>query len=153
MMLSNRHRRLARIMTGAVALGAAVYWLHPWPRTGADRIRHLISWPEECVKITTEAVAPRSLSPVGAWSAAQQRVQIQCEVAGPTVTYARFRSVRDRDLALKRHPPTGRYCVAGREVIINGLDSGFPDLCDRLSGSLVVRHRHARVQAPARGGQ
>jgi hypothetical protein len=56
----------------------------PWPRHGVDQIRHLVSWPA-CASITVEPVR-------GAWPHAEQDALIDCEMLGPWVTYARFKS-------------------------------------------------------------
>jgi hypothetical protein len=58
--------------------------VHPWPRHGVDQIRHLVNWPA-CASITVEPVR-------GAWPHAEQDALIDCEMLGPWVTYARFKS-------------------------------------------------------------
>jgi hypothetical protein len=111
-----------------------VYVLHPWPRSGADRVRHLIAWPADCESVTIEPVPAGAF--VSVWRTSQPLQVIQCQALGPDVLYARFPSDRARDRALRRSAPRGRYCVSGREVVVDGLDSGFARLCQRLGGDL-----------------
>lgn len=141
--LSPKRRRLVRIAAVAVVVIAVVLGFHLYPRTGADRVQHLISWPG-CESITRDTPGPHSA--VNAWTAAQERVLIQCNDLGPSVLYARFSDVADREAALRRAPPPGRYCLAGREVVLSGLDNGFSALCRDLHGRLVT----TRKSAPAR---
>lgn len=61
---------------------------------------------------------------------------IQCQLTGPNVIYARFPKLRARDESLQRSPPTSRYCTAGRDVVVDGLDSGFRRLCEQLGGQI-----------------
>jgi hypothetical protein len=135
MRLSPSSRRVVRIAAAAASVIAIVLAFHLYPRTGADRVRHLIAWPSGCASITTGPPAPDSA--IHAWTVAVQRELIQCQAAGPLVLYARFANVAERDSALRQAPAPGRSCLAGREVILDGLDNGFPALCRDLHGRLV----------------
>jgi hypothetical protein len=146
----SRRRNALRVVVALALVDGGAYVLHPWPRSGADRVRHLIAWPAGCESVTIESVPPGSL--ISGWRTDQQRQVIQCQVLGPDVVYARFSNSRARDRALRRSAPRGRYCVAGREVIVDGLDGGFPRLCRRLHGDLkrsAVRQRPPGTSAPA----
>jgi hypothetical protein len=127
-----------RIAAVAVVIITVVLGLHLYPRTGADRVQHLISW-RGCESVTRHTPGPHS--PVHAWTTAQERVLIQCNDLGPNVLYARFSDVAQRNVALRQAPPPGRYCLAGREVVLNGLDSGFSPLCRHLHGRLVTNRK------------
>jgi hypothetical protein len=138
--LSPKRRRLARIAAVAVVAIAVVLGLHLYPRTGADRVQHMISW-GGCESI--KRIAPGPHSAVHDWTTAQERVLIQCNDLGPNVLYARFFDAGERNEALRQAPPPGRYCLAGREVVLNGLDSGFFALCRNLHGRLVTNRKSA----------
>jgi hypothetical protein len=144
--LSPKRRRLvgnAAVAAVAVVVIAVVLGLHLYPRTGADRVQHLISW-RGCESITRSTPGPNSA--VHPWNTAQERVLIQCNDLGPNVLYARFSDVAKRNAALRQAPPPGRYCRAGREVALNGLDSGFFALCQNLHGRLVTNHKSASAR-------
>jgi hypothetical protein len=138
--LSLNRRRLVRIAAVAVVVIAVVVGFHLYPRTGADRVQHLISW-RGCESITRDTPGPQSA--VHAWTTARERVLIQCNDLGPNVLYARFSDVAARKAALRQAPPPGPYCQAGREVVLNGLDSGFSALCRDLHGRLVTNRNPA----------
>jgi hypothetical protein len=140
--LPPKRRGLVRIATGVACVLAVVLGLHLYPRTGADRVQHLISWPSGCESITRNSPGSRSVA--HAWTAAHDRVLIECHDLGPNVIYARFADVAARSAALRQAPPSDRrYCVAGREVVVDGLDTGFAALCRDLQGRLVSNRNAA----------
>jgi hypothetical protein len=130
MRLTTAQRRLARIISLAGVIVAGVLVLHLYPRSGADRIRHMIDWPGGCESVSTASVSM--------FVSADQQVSIQCQMLGPRVVYARFSSEAQRDRQLHLTPPSAQYCVAGTEIVIDGLDHGFAALCARLHGRVVA---------------
>jgi hypothetical protein len=130
---TNRLRRAAPL---AAVLGAVVAALlvevHPWPRHGVDQIRHLVNWPA-CASITVEPVR-------GAWPHAEEDALIDCEMLGPWVRYARFKSPQALKTDLLAASPDSAVCIYGdrTEVAVNGLEAHqFPALCRALHGVRV----------------
>lgn len=111
----------------------AVVAVHPWPRHGADRVEHLVDWPA-CIDVVTE----RAPTGAGAWPHAREQARIDCENLGPWVGYARFASTADLRTDLLHTPPRSAVCIAGTEVVVNGLEAHqFPKLCRKLHGDRV----------------
>jgi hypothetical protein len=119
---------LIRAVIFAVVTVVALLMLHPWPRHGLDRVRHLVSW-ADCGEIRVSR--PRSLG----WRHAMEIASAECGGAGPFFIYARFPTHAALARDLLRRPPAGAVCIAGNEVVLDGLDSGeFPKLCRKLHG-------------------
>jgi hypothetical protein len=121
-------------LAAAVAVAAVVVVWHPWPRHGADQIRHLVGWPA-CAAVTVKpARAPDW------WPHAQQHTIVDCEMLGPWVAYARFPDRRTLKADLLAASPGSAVCVYGRgtEVAVNGLEAHqFPKLCHQLHGDRI----------------
>jgi hypothetical protein len=97
-----------------------------------DQIRHLVNWPA-CASITVEPVR-------GAWPHAEQDALIDCEMLGPWVRYARFKSPQALKTDLLAASPDSAVCIYGdrTEVAVNGLEAHqFPALCRALHGVRV----------------
>jgi hypothetical protein len=126
-------RRLVGFVVAAGALVAIVMAVHPYPRSGADKIKHMVTWPDGCTSVTTERV----------WEFryADSQAAIQCQMLGPRVDYAHFPSRESLGRQLRSDPPRPEYCVTRQELVTNGLDRGFPQLCARLHGQLVSRRK------------
>ena len=111
---------------------AVVVTAHPWPRRGADRIRHLVTWPA-CASITVKPFrAP--------WPHAERDTLIDCEMLGPWVRYARFKSPQALKGDLLAAAPDSAVCIYGdgTEVAVNGLEANqFPRLCRQLHGARI----------------
>lgn len=119
---------VAAILVTVVA--TIVVTTHPWPRRGADQIRHLVNWPPDCASITVEP----SHAP---WPHADQDTFLDCEMLGPWVRYARFKNRRALKADLLAAPPGSAVCIYGQgtEVAVNGLEAHrFPALCAGLHG-------------------
>jgi hypothetical protein len=120
--------RIALLIAPVIA--AVVLW-HPWPRHGADRIRHLVDWPA-CASVT-ESHSDR-------WRDADEDTLIECEMLGPWVEHARFPSHAALRSDLLAASPSSAVCIYGdgTEVAINGLEAHqFPKLCRKLEGTRV----------------
>jgi hypothetical protein len=130
-------RRIARIVAAVGALAFLVVVIHPYPRTGADRVKHAIDWSAGCERISASTPAAGS-GYAALWQGlADRRVMLSCEFAGPDALYVRFKTGADLARAL-RHRPRGKLlCAYGRELVVDGLDRGFGAMCRRLSGSLI----------------
>jgi hypothetical protein len=142
--LASRMRR--KNLLGAVAMASAilvtpaatvaiVVALHPWPRHGADQIRHLVKWPPDCADVTANAVRGPDR-----WPHADQEMFIDCEMLGPWVRYARFRDRQALERDLLAASPASAVCIYGRgtEVAVNGLEAHqFPALCRKLHGDRI----------------
>jgi hypothetical protein len=117
-------------MAGLLAGGV----VHLGPRTGVDRVRHLARWPPDCAQISTAPVERRRTL----WPRATEAEAVTCEAAGPWLEYVRFRTAADARHDLLRSPPSSATCVAGREVVIDGLDGHqFPRVCRAFGGTDV----------------
>jgi hypothetical protein len=122
---------VAVVVAGLFARGV----LHVGPRTGVDRVRHLVRWPESCAAIDTEPVT-RTVRTW--WPRAREAKTVTCEMLGPWVMYLRFANAGDERHDLLRHPPESATCLAGREVVIDGLDPGqFARVCREFGGTDV----------------
>jgi hypothetical protein len=116
-----------------LVVGAAlIFRPWPWPRHGLDRVHHAVHWPESCAEVSTSGEITLN------WSHATKRATIDCEYLGPFVAYARFRTQAELRTDLIHDAPWGATCIAGNEVVVDGLDPGqFDDVCRRLDGHLV----------------
>jgi hypothetical protein len=123
------------ILVTLAATAAIAVALHPWPRHGAEQIRHLVNWPPDCADVTANPVRGP-----GRWPHADEEMFIDCEMLGPWVRYARFsdRQALERDLLAAS--PASAVCVygGGTEVAVNGLEAHqFPKLCRELHGDRI----------------
>jgi hypothetical protein len=134
---------LLAAVAGAVVL--VILW-HPWPRHGADRVRHLMRW-SACVRVVSDDVEPRA----SGWPHAQEVTDVECEMLGPSFRHARFTSRGDLRRDLLARPPSRRVCVYGDEVVVDGLELGeITRVCGRLHGDVVdgIRGREAPGATP-----
>lgn len=144
--LARRWRAVIGVLVAAAAVAAGVHLVLQRPHTGAERIRHLIAWPDDCAAITVD----RPLGGDGSeWRHTVDAALIQCQMLGPFVIYARFASARERDRQLGLFPPPDEaYCTTGTEVILDGLEHGFATLCQRLHGRLHPAPRSFAERLP-----
>jgi hypothetical protein len=120
----------------AVAAVAVAVVLDPGSRSGVDRIKDLVAWPDSCAAVDIDS--PVTSGDGASWSRATEAARVTCEHLGPTVLYARFERARDLRADLLQHPPSAATCIAREEVVVDGLDEGqFPELCRALAGDLV----------------
>jgi hypothetical protein len=127
-------RILLALLALAVVAGAVVLW-HPWPRRGADRLKHMVSWPGDCRAIETYTASSRSQL---GWRHATTTATVVCENLGPSVGYARWPDATTMTTDLHRRPPQHAFCLYGdHELALDALEPGqFADLCDELGGRL-----------------
>jgi hypothetical protein len=121
-------------LAAAVALAAMAIAWHPWPRHGADRLRHLVQWPA-CAAVTVEPVRVPD-----AWPHAKGHTMVDCEMLGPWVAYARFPDRRALQTDLLAASPDSAVCLYGHgtEVAVDGLDAQqFRKLCNQLHGDRI----------------
>jgi hypothetical protein len=141
-----RDRRPIAVLA-LVAFGAAgaVFGFHLYPRKGADRIKHMISWDSSCSDVTIES-GQRRVHAVK-WAGVTDSALIECEYLGPSAFWARFRARTSLVRALRRwSPPRDPYCVAGREFVSADLlfsRAQFRELCDDLDGRFSPTPSHA----------
>jgi hypothetical protein len=125
--------RLISVLLLVLLAVPVVLHIHPWPRRGADRVRHLVDWPD-CARITVDSGRRE-------WPRAEEDTWIDCENLGPWVKYARFASNEDMRHDLLAVSPESAVCIYGdgdTEVAVNGLEAHqFPKLCDKLHGKRV----------------
>jgi hypothetical protein len=125
--------RAALASVAAAAVAAIVVAAHPWPRHGADQIRHLVKWPA-CAAVTVKPAQ----APVR-WRHAEEHAIIDCEMLGPWVAYARFNDRQALRADLLAASPASAVCIygGGTEVAVNGLEAHqFPALCHQLTASV-----------------
>jgi hypothetical protein len=128
----------------ALVVAGAVFGFHLYPRKGADRIKHMISWDSSCSDVTIES-GQRRIHAVR-WAGVTDSAIIECEYLGPSPFWARFRTEKSLLSAVRRSPPRDPYCVADREFVsADPLFSRaqFRQLCDDLDGRYSPTPSHA----------
>ena len=130
-------RALAFAVVVLAGLAAGALILHPWQRYGVDRVRHLVRWPGDCADVKTEHFSRDDVHHW--WPHAVERGEVECEMLGPWIRYARFdtRAALRTDLL---HDSQGiPACIARRQVVLNGLfhRGQFVALCRQLHGDVV----------------
>jgi hypothetical protein len=121
-------------LAGLAIAGAIVLALQSRADSSTERIKHAIAWPQSCADVViSDTTGDRD-----EWPHAAMTASITCEHLGPFVLYARYDRRADLRTDLLRHPPGAATCIAGHEVVIDGLDPGqFAPLCRRLGGDRV----------------
>jgi hypothetical protein len=112
--------------------------------SGAERIKEAIRWPPNCGRIIVER--PSHAPVMNRWASSRvQTADIVCAAIGPRVAYARFGDRDSVNRAIAADPPSGRYCLLGASVVIDGLvgvdPTVFTDMCQALTGTFVSNVR------------
>ena len=113
-----------------------VIGFHLYPRTGVDRVRHVLDW-----SVCTTVEEHDNVRPDYArrWANVRSQTLLICQNLGPHVYYVRLASSQARVTAIRTSPPDESYCVFGDAelVVYTGVSrSDRERTCGRLDGSL-----------------
>ena len=115
---------------------------HLYPRTGVDRVRHVMRW-SSCTAVEERDTRPAYTR---GWDI-RLHATLVCQSLGPQVFYAELESSQARSAALRASPPDTPYCVFGKTELVTYTAvyrAEREQTCHKLDGSL------RRAAAPGR---
>ncbi|MCW2993572.1 MAG: hypothetical protein JWQ18_1067 [Conexibacter sp.] len=119
----------------AVLAAAAMLGFHLYPRTGLDRVRHVLDW-SGCTSVDRRDGGPAYTR---RWPGIRSEATLVCEDLGPQVFYARLGSSKERSAALRAAAPDEPYCVYGKAELVVYVAiqrAEREQSCGKLGGSL-----------------
>jgi hypothetical protein len=122
-------------LSTATLVVAAVLVFHLYPRTGVDRVRHVVGW-SGCTSVEKRDGGPAYTR---RWAGIRSEATLVCQNLGPQVFYAKLGSSEQRSAALRAAEPDEPYCVYGKSelvVYIAFQRAEREQSCAKLDGSL-----------------